>query len=294
MPDPPPTPDRGTSPVWVDVPGGRVPVVSHGEPDGPVAVAVPGLSDGLAPLSEPRVRRALPPPPRALRHLRTHVVSHRHPVGVGTTTRDLARDLVTVLDRVAPDRPVLLVGHSMGGMVVQHAAALVPERVAGVVVSATRARAGGQLTEVVDRWEADVAAGRVGRFLRDALEVSYTGAELLRRRMALRLFGVPEVDGLVERHAALSAATRTHDATAVLGRVTAPALVLAGRLDPLAPPEAAAELADALPDARCVVLDGVAHGFPEQARGRYVAEVERLLERLGPPWSRRTRRPAHR
>jgi pimeloyl-ACP methyl ester carboxylesterase len=276
---------RGAEPEWVEVPGGRVPVVAQGDPCAPVVVAVPGLSDGLAPVSDPRVRRALPAPPPALDHLRTVVLSHRHPVAGPVTTAELADDLVGVLDAVSPGRPAVLVGHSMGGMVAQHAAARAPERVAGLVVSASRARAGGVLPDVVARWESLVAAGDVGRFLREALEVSYTGTELLRRRMALRVFGTPQVDGLVERHAALSYATRTHDATGVLGRVTAPALVLAGDLDPLAPPDAAVELAGALPDARVVVLDGVAHGFPEQARDRVVAEVGRLLERLGPPWA---------
>lgn len=46
---------------------------------------------------------------------------------------DMAADLFTVLDEVDQSEPVILVGQSLGGMVVQHAALTIPSRVSGLV-----------------------------------------------------------------------------------------------------------------------------------------------------------------
>jgi pimeloyl-ACP methyl ester carboxylesterase len=50
------------------------------------------------------------------------------------TTADRARDLAALLDALSIKQPVTLVGWSLGGLIVQHFAALNPARVAGVVL----------------------------------------------------------------------------------------------------------------------------------------------------------------
>ncbi|WP_137725424.1 alpha/beta fold hydrolase [Prescottella subtropica] len=61
----------------------------------------------------------------------------------GSTIAQLGRDLATVIDAVAPSGPVVLVGHSMGGMTILAAARqfpeLVEERVIGVGLLSTTA-----------------------------------------------------------------------------------------------------------------------------------------------------------
>lgn len=56
---------------------------------------------------------------------------------------DLADDLRRVIEAHAPDRPVVLVGHSMGGMAIMKLAAIAPdlfgERITGVVLMSTSA-----------------------------------------------------------------------------------------------------------------------------------------------------------
>ncbi|MGA9715556.1 MAG: alpha/beta hydrolase [Aeromicrobium sp.] len=68
----------------------------------------------------------------------------------GSSLSDLASDLATVLDEVVPRGPVILVGHSMGGMSIMQLAIDAPElfarRVRGVVlISTTAAGATGDL-----------------------------------------------------------------------------------------------------------------------------------------------------
>jgi pimeloyl-ACP methyl ester carboxylesterase len=73
---------------------------------------------------------------------RSHGRSGRSPMGHATIDH-LGHDLMTILDAVAPDGPVVLVGHSMGGMSVIALTELHPElfgdRVVGTVLISTTA-----------------------------------------------------------------------------------------------------------------------------------------------------------
>lgn len=264
---------------WADVGDARVPYLELGDPGGPPVLLLPGLSDGLGPVSDPKARKALPELPRALRRFRVVMASHRHPVPERATTRALAADAVTFIERVMGG-PTILSAHSMGAMVAQHVAADRPDLVRALTLSATVPYADGDLRRIIRRWDDLITAGRWRDFYGDALEVSFTGSDLLRRKLALRLLGAPARDHLVDRHLALSHACRTHDATDRLQAITCPTLVLAGDQDPIARVERAEQLRDGIRDAELVVLEGYAHGFPEQARDRYVDVLGPFLARV--------------
>lgn len=263
---------------WFQRDGARLPWVAAGPEDGPVALALPGLSDGLMPLSEvgphvigrTRTSRRLP--------FRVLTVSHRHPVEPGVTTRDLADDAAAFVEATV-DAPIVVVGHSMGGMVAQWLAARRPDLVRHLVLTATLARPVPGFREVLRRWEAMVVGHRWREFAASANEAAYTGSELLRRRLLLRLGRPPSVPHLVDRHRALTAACLSHDTTAVLGEVRCPTLVLAGEVDRLVPPVASRALAAAIPGADYEELPGLAHGFPEQAPARTLAAVVACMDR---------------
>jgi pimeloyl-ACP methyl ester carboxylesterase len=97
---------------------------------------------------------------------RSHGRSGRSPVG-NATIEQLGRDLLSVMDAVAPEGPVVLVGHSMGGMTLVALAEQHPElfgdRVVGTALISTTA--GGLepsriLFPMVPAWG---SAGPVGR-----------------------------------------------------------------------------------------------------------------------------------
>lgn len=262
---------------WLPRDDGHVPWLATGRPDGTVAVALPGLSDGLMPLSEAgghvvgsaRSARRVP--------LRVLTLSHRHPVSAGVTTRDLADDAAAFVEAVVGE-PVVVVAHSMGGMVAQWLAATRPDLVRHLVLTATLARPVPAFRGVLERWDAMVVAGQWRAFASAANEAAYTGSELLRRRLLLRLTRPPAPSHLVERHRALTAACLAHDATAVLGQIACPTLVLAGADDPVVPPAASRELAAAIPGAQYEEFGGLAHGFPEQSPQRTLAAVLARLD----------------
>jgi pimeloyl-ACP methyl ester carboxylesterase len=265
-------------PRWIEVGGLRFPVLELGTPGGPPAVLVPGLTDGLLPVSSPATRELLGDAPVPMERFHCFVMSHRHPALTPLTTRQLALDAAALLERLL-DRPAWLFAHSMGAMVAQHLAVDRPELVAGMTLSASLARADDGFRGVLARWEALVTARRWEDFALDALTSSYTGSELLRRREALGALGVPSYDDdLVERHRALTAACASHDASDRLGGIRCPTLVMAGSRDEVCPPRHAEELASGIPGAALVVFEGLGHGFPEQAPRRFARTVLRFID----------------
>ncbi|MFA9429438.1 alpha/beta fold hydrolase [Egicoccus sp. AB-alg2] len=268
---------------WVDADGVRAPVLTFGPPAAPPAVLVPGLSDGLAPVTLPATQALMRDAPLPMRHFRCLVVSYadRPTDADAPTTAGLAREVAAVLDAVT-DQPAWLFAHSMGAMVAQHLAATRPDLVAGLVLSATCARADARLRRGLQDWQAAVEARDWHRFARAAVATSFTGLERSRRRLLLRLSSPPgHPDDRVARHVALTAAAVTHDAREQVLSIRCPTLVLAGEHDPLCPPERGRELAAAIPDATFEVFDGLAHGFPEQAPGRFARRVLAFLDAHG-------------
>lgn len=265
---------------WHDLADGAAqPVVSLGSPSGHPVVLLPGLTDGLAPLTDPDARAQMASPPgELLDEFRVHVASHRFPAPAEVTTEQLAQDAAELIG-VLTDRPVTIVAHSMGAMVAQHLVARHPHLVARMVLSCTVGRADDAFRAVLDEWAGPVRAGDWREVYTGAIDRSYTGSAWLSRRVAQRVLPLKEPPPeLAARHLALTHACATHDALDGLHDVTVPVLVLAGSLDRVTGPHHARQLGGALPDATVEVWDGLGHGLPEQAAARFGRRVRRFLD----------------
>ena len=201
-----------------------------------------------------------------------------------STIDQLGRDLFAVLQAVAPTGPLLLVGHSMGGMTILALADRHPElfahRVAGVALIGTAAGAFAEtifgIPGVVGRALRPVAPGVIRAANRRAAMIEQgrqAGSDvvfLLTRRLS---YGDAEVaPSLVAFMERMIAATPIEvmteffdtflshdklDALQVLRNV--PTLVLCGDRDRLTPVHNSRMMADALPDAESVVVPGAGH-----------------------------------
>lgn len=185
----------------------------------------------------------------------------------GLTLEDLAEDVRAVLERLDL-RDAVLVGHSLGGVVVQAFAVRFPQvaeqRVSGLVLLSTVARtqisgAPGLQRIVAGMFDrAPDPAGIVRhRNLGFLLARVGFGREPRASHVELAREMIAECRGAVTRGA--TRALLGVDLTGDLPRVAIPVRVVCGSADVLSPPAESRRLARLLPDARLVVLDGGGH-----------------------------------
>jgi len=229
---------------------------------------------------------------------RSHGRSERSD-GADATVEQLARDLAQVIAQTVPSGPVVLVGHSMGGMALMSFAGqlpgLVAERVAGVAFLASSAGGAGRLLP-----------GPVGRAL-DAFQPLVLGSlarvpvlvDASRRGTGFALtgrlaFGGPVPDSYVVFVDEMISATASqviwdflpsvrlhHGYQALAAYVDVPALVVAGDSDAVLPLRHSQRLAAELPLARLCVLEGAGHMLVLERPDEVTEAIEELVTRAG-------------
>ncbi|MER5470496.1 alpha/beta hydrolase [Streptomyces sp. NPDC002935] len=200
------------------------------------------------------------------------------------TIDQLGRDLLAVIEAAVPEGPIVLVGHSMGGMTVMALADQFPElirdRVVAVALVGTSSgrlgevnfglpvagvnavrrvlpgvlKALGQQAALVERGRratADLFAGVIKRYSFASRDV-----DPAIERFAERMIEGTPIDVVAEFYPAFT----EHDKTAALARFTEmPVLVLAGVKDLVTPSEHSEAIADLLPDAELVLVPDAGH-----------------------------------
>ncbi|MGY1824513.1 alpha/beta fold hydrolase [Geodermatophilus sp. SYSU D00079] len=232
--------------------------------------------------------------------LRVVTYDHRGHGASGRSTRDratieqLGRDLARVVEDVAPSGPVVVGGHSMGGMTLMALAEQRPELFGDrVVAAAFVATSSGRLDAVTHGLPAPVA-----RLVKKALPVLNERNVRAERAGRVRRVGgfdmrlvfgrdadPADVRLTREVHRACSAETvaaflatfSDHDRVRALDALAeVPALVAVGDADRLCPVEHSRVIADALPLAELAVYPGAGHMVQLERR----AEVSRRLVEL--------------
>lgn len=178
-----------------------------------------------------------------------------------------ARDVITLLDALNIPRAVL-VGHSMGGAVAQQAALDWPERVAGLALLGT----GSKLPvdpALPDRIvsEPDAALD----WLNERMWHPSASDDL--RALGRALFAATP-------HAVVRGdyrACQRFDVRDRLEQIAAPALVIGAEDDCMVPLKFSRTLAERIPGARLVVIEGAGHMFPLEKTPQVVSAIERWL-----------------
>ncbi|WP_425281875.1 alpha/beta fold hydrolase [Streptomyces ficellus] len=228
------------------------------------------------------------------------------PDRVPVSIDQLGRDLKTVLDAAAPEGPLVLVGHSMGGMTVMALAEqypeLIRERVVGVAfvgtscgnlgevnyglpvagVNAVRRvlpgilRALGSQAELVERGRratADLFAGLIKRYSFSSRDVDPAVA-----RFAERMIEGTPIDVVAEFYPAFT----EHDKAEALGVFAeVPVLALAGDQDLVTPSSHTEAIAGLLPDAELVIVPDGGHLVMLEHPETVTDRLADLLVRVG-------------
>jgi pimeloyl-ACP methyl ester carboxylesterase len=211
-------------------------------------------------------------------------------------------DLEAVIDAAVPEgRPVVLLGHSMGGMAVLALAEQRPElfghRIAGVVLADTAAaeviRGAAGLLGLRLIAAAPALGRRVATFMtRDLVRKRVSGSDFAYMVARLTNFGPKASPSMVEYVVDLSmrspvgvwtdgvAALIEMDLRHAIRHVRCPALVVVGDLDRMTPPTSANALTKELPHGRLVVLEGAGHMAPMERHEQFDALVREFLDEV--------------
>jgi 3-oxoadipate enol-lactonase len=177
---------------------------------------------------------------------------------------------------------VVICGLSMGGYVALEIWRRHPHLVRALVLADTRSGS-------------DDDEGRENR-LRTAQTIRSSGAEPVAAAMVPALIapstreGRPEVADHVRRMilgtepttliGALAGMAARHDHTGELGRISVPTLVVVGEHDGITPPDEARAMADAIPEARLVTIEGAGHISPLEQPDAFNAALADFLDGL--------------
>jgi len=195
------------------------------------------------------------------------------------TVTQLGKDLETVLQVIAPRGPIVLVGHSMGGMTVLSHARQYPQhyggRIAGaaLIASAAEGVAKSPLGEILN----NPALEAVRRAARSAPKLVHRGRKVTRSLIGPILQAASYSDVSVSPSVVAFSeqmmldtpiptlveflhALQVHDETAGLAALAKiPTLIVCGDHDLVTPAEYSKKMADALPDSELVIVASAGH-----------------------------------
>ncbi|UYM03830.1 alpha/beta fold hydrolase [Solicola gregarius] len=209
----------------------------------------------------------------------------------GSNFDQLGRDLRDIIEATTPDGPVILVGHSMGGMTIMSLAEqfpdLVRERVAGVLLCGTSA--GGLLPPGTPLRRAQPVVENLAVAITPMLAV---GRRLGSNRSSRRFTVGPDAPvEYAEMTAQMLRRTHTHvlldflpnfgrlDAYEALAALPGEAtVVVSGTHDQITPHKHSQRIVDRLPGARLVVADRAGHMVQLERHELVTAVLEDLIE----------------
>jgi len=186
---------------------------------------------------------------------------------------DYAADLVGFLDGVGEERAVLI-GHSMGGAIAQTVALTAPERVSGLVLLSTGARL------------------KVSPSILEGLQRDFRAVVRLTAEWAWGPGADPAL--VAEGQRAMEEtgpqvllgdflACDRFDVRERVGEIRAPTLVATGSEDRMTPPRFGRWLADNIPGARFLLVEGAGHFLMLERPREVAAAVEAFLRGLPAP-----------
>jgi pimeloyl-ACP methyl ester carboxylesterase len=219
------------------------------------------------------------------------------------TIEQLGHDLDAVLRQRVPGGPVVLAGHSMGGMTIMALAEQRPElfgsRVAAAALVDTSSAGMAEVTLGLPAALATVPArlipyaDRTAPIQRRAERFRAVDSDLARWVNARVAFGKEATGAALEAMTRMQAPMHletmaaflptfaVHDRTGVLGPLkSVPTLILVGERDVLTPPSHSRIIADALPDARFVEVAGSGHMSMMEVPDVVTGELRRLIAQV--------------
>ncbi len=194
---------------------------------------------------------------------------------------DLAHLLRDEMDRRGHERAHVL-GHSIGGMVAQELAALHPERVASLLLSATTAQFGSRDGTFQKQFLADrlapLDAGMGMSELAETFMPDLVGSKIAADELSKAIAGMAKIPEAAYRAAMHCLVTFNRRAEAeALG---CPVLLLAGELDRNAPLKTMRRMTEFIPNSEIHIFEGAGHMAPIEVPAAFAGVIDAFLRRV--------------
>lgn len=200
-----------------------------------------------------------------------------------STAHTRQADLPAMADALLAETsgPLLLAGCSMGGMLALEIWQQAPQRVRGLALLGTTARADTPELLALRRQAIELfAAGRMEEVLRANVLFAFHSLAAARPGLVedyLAMIRRAGPDQLIAQNRAVMARA---DHRADLPRIACPVLVACGEADLITPPEHAREMACAIPDARLEIVPGAGHMLTLEQPARVGQLLQGWLARI--------------
>ena len=207
-----------------------------------------------------------------LRVIAVDLPGHGKSEGAGRTSVAAYASFVSQLLKALNIEHAAIAGHSMGGAIAQQFALTYPAQTAALILVATGARLRVD-PRILEKTQTDLPAAA------DLISQAQWGPaapeQLIRLGRQQLLANRPEViHGDYEACNAFDVMTR-------LGEIRAPALVVGGKADQLTPPKYATFLAEHIPGAQLLLVEGAGHMVMLENEQAVARAVEKLLQGQG-------------
>lgn len=226
-------------------------------------IMIPGLGDGLKTVKGLAIPFAMLYRKYAADYT-VYVFSRKNNLKQGSSTRDMAKDLVTAMNLLHIER-ASVIGISQGGMIAQYLAIDAPEKVEKLVLVVTLCKPNETVTRVINEGIKMAEANDYRGIFIDTAEKSYTEKRL---RMVRRFYPILTrftkptylTRYIIQAHACI-----THNAEAELDKIKCPTLVIGGDADQMVGSHSSKELAEGIQNSKLILYHGLGHGLYEEA-----------------------------
>ncbi len=225
---------------------------------------IPGLGDGL------KTAKGMALPfawmyRRLAKDYRVYVISRRNVMPKGFTTRDMAKDIAVVLQKLGVEQ-TSVIGVSQGGMIAQYLAIDFPDLIEKLILTVTLARQNDTVQKVISNWMDMAKCGDYKSLMIDTAEKYYSENYLKKNRWVYPLMGNIGKPKSFERFLIMAQACIEHDAFDELVQITCPTLILGGKKDQIVTGEASIEISTQIPGSEIYMYEEFGHGAYEEAK----------------------------
>lgn len=196
------------------------------------------------------------------------------------TFGNVARALEATIDRLSA-APVVVVGHSMGGMIAQEAYALFPQKIRALALTFTSPAFGGTTSEFTQQFiDARIKPLDLGRSMAEiSAGLMKTMHGSLSDPSGLMLAAQVMASVPPDTYRKAVAMLTQFDRRALLPQISVPTLVLAGSDDLVAPAKMMERMAQKIPGAAYACLPGCGHLGPMDQPDAFNAALLSFLQR---------------